>query len=307
MRRGTPLITIALAFAAATAAPAATAKTSCDAACLEHIGDEYIAAYLKHDPRLAPIAAKVHFTETNVDLPFPDGSWDTVTQQVAPALVFSDPKTGGVGIYTGIMMNDTPAFLAVRLKVVNKRITEIEHMLSTKRLVSGPPTPFGDPTKLQHDPEMSRILAPSERRPRAELIRIADGYFQTLSRNDGTLHTTFSPKCHRLENGMETAGDGCATGFKQGRFRFNERVRRSEILVDEARGLVMARGFIDHKGTVDHYKLTDGTERRSPFREPHTWSFIETFKVSDGAITSVEADFVGSPYRTISPYGTTRE
>ncbi|MDB5717292.1 MAG: hypothetical protein JWM38_719, partial [Sphingomonas bacterium] len=35
----------------------------------------------------------------------------------------------------------------------------------------------------------------------------------------------------------------------------------------------------------------------------HTWSFIETFKISDGAITSVEANFIGSPYRTISPLG----
>ncbi|HWW63409.1 MAG TPA: hypothetical protein VNZ43_01485 [Sphingomonadaceae bacterium] len=301
-----PLLALALAWAAVPAA-AATARSSCDAGCLEAIGQRYLDAYIKHDPKLAPISPKVRFTEINVDMPFPDGSWDAVTAEVAPALIFSDPATGGVGIYTGILMNDTPAFLTVRLKVVDGRITEIEHMLSTKRLVSGPPTPFGDPTRLKHDPEMARILAPSERRPRAELIRIADGYYKTLSRNDGTLHTTFSPKCHRLENGMETAADGCATGFKQGRFRFNERVRRSEILVDERRGLVMARGFIDHKGTVDHYRLTDGTERRSPFREPHSWSFIETFKISDGAITSVEADFVGSPYRSISPYGTERE
>jgi len=106
---------------------------------------------------------------------------------------------------------------------------------------------------------------------------------------------------------METAADGCATGFREGRFRFNERVRRAIIMVDEERGLVMARGFIDHKGVLDHYMLTTGVDRRSPFREPHTWSFIETFKISDGAITSVEADFIGSPYKVASPWGTDRE
>jgi len=296
----------ALAAATLLAAPAA-AQGRCDRACLEKVGDQYLAAYLKRDAKAAPLAPKVRFTEDNVDLTLPEGSWETVTAQAAPPIRFVDPATGQVGLYLAIMMNDTPAFLAIRLKAQNGKVTEAEHLLSTKRLVSGPPTPFGDVTKFVHDPEMMRVLEPAQRRPRADLIRIADGYFQTLSRNDGTLHTTFADRCHRQENGMETAADGCATGFRQGRFRFNERVRRAIIMVDEERGLVMARGFIDHKGTVDHYTLTDGAERRSPFREPHTWSFIETFKISDGAITSVEADFIGSPYKVASPWGTDRE
>ena len=36
---------------------------------------------------------------------------------------------------------------------------------------------------------MSAILTPAERRPRAELIRLADGYFNTLQHNDGTIKT----------------------------------------------------------------------------------------------------------------------
>jgi hypothetical protein len=289
------------------AAPPALAAAKCDTACLEKIGEAYLAAYLKRDPKAAPLAADMAFVENNVRMPFPDGSWDAVTASAAPTLVFSDPKSGQIGIYTGVMMNDTPAFLAIRLKVVGGKVVEAEHLLSTKRGVSGPPTPFGDVTKFAHDPEMARVLAPSERRPRAALIDLADGYFQTLSRNNGVLHTKFSDRCHRQENGYETAADGCATGFLQARFAFNERVRRRILMVDEARGLVMARGFIDHKGLIDHYKLTNGDDRRSPFREPHTWSFIETFKISDGTITSVEANFIGSPYRTISPWGTDRE
>ena len=296
---------LALAAGMVLATPAAAA--SCDASCLEAIGGRYVQAYLKHDPKAAPIGPRVTFVENNVAMGLPDGSWDAVTAQAAPALTFSDPVSGSVGIYTGVMMNDTPAYLAIRLKVKGGRIVEAEHLLSTRRGVSGPPTPIGDVTKLVHDPEMARVLESAQRRPRAELIRIADGYFKTLSMNDGTLHTSFAPQCHRIENGMETAADGCATGFREGRFRFNARVRRAILMVDEARGLVMARGFIDHKGVMDHYQLTTGVDRRSPFREPHTWSFIETFKISDGAITSVEADFIGSPYRTISPFGTDRE
>ena len=55
---------------------------SCDHACLEHIADQYRAAYLKHDPSLAPIAKSVRFSENGVEmLQFPDASWDTVTQE----------------------------------------------------------------------------------------------------------------------------------------------------------------------------------------------------------------------------------
>ncbi len=287
-------------FAAAHAA--GSESIHCDQTCLERIGDAYRTAYVKHDRTLAPFAARVRFTENGVSLRFPDGSWDVVTREVGPALTFSDPVTGGVGIYTAVMMREIPAFLAIRLKVEHGKITEVEHLLSTKRAVSGPPTPFGDVMHLVHDPRLSERLTESERRPRAELIRIADGYYSTLARNDGTLHTVFSPECHRIENGMETAKGGCDKAFLLGVYHFNERVRREPILVDEARGLVMFRGFIDHKGTMIDYKLTDGTVRKSPFAEPHTWSFLETFKVQNGEVGPVEADFIGSPYYTTSPW-----
>lgn len=281
---------------------AAAHAAACDDACLTKIADEYRAAYVHHDPKQAPFAAHVRFMENNVVMPFPDGSWDVVTSEVGPALTFSDPATGGAGVYTAIMMGNTPAYLAIRLRVAQGKIVEVEHLLSTKRLVSAPPTPFGDVTKLRHDPLTSQLLTPAQRRPRAELIRIADGYYATLAHNDGTLHTVFAPTCHRIENGMETAGHGCEGPFKLGTYRFNERVRREPILVDEARGLVMFRGFIDHKGNVINFKLTDGTPKVSPFQEPQTWSFIETFKVIDGAIGPVEADFIGSPYYSKSPW-----
>lgn len=298
---GTTILAGLACFAASRAADAA-ARQSCDAACLERIGDAYRAAYVKHDRTLAPFAAHVRFTENGAELRFPDGSWDVVTKEVGPALTFSDPQTGGVGIYTAIMMREIPAFLAIRLRVEHGRITQIEHLLSTKRAVSGPPTPFGDVNHLVHDPLLGQPLSAPQRRSRAELVRVADGYYATLARNDGTLHTAFSPKCHRIENGLETARNGCDVAFRLGVYRFNERVRREPVLVDEARGLVMFRGFIDHKGTLIDYKLTDGTVRKSPFAEPHTWSFLETFKVIDGQVGPVEADFIGSPYYTASPW-----
>lgn len=257
---------------------------------------------MKHDPKLAPIAKRVRFTENNVEMPFPDASWDTVTREVGAALTLSDPKTGNVGIYTAIMQNDTPGFLAVRLKVARGEITEIEHMLSTKRNLSGPPTPIGDVNEFKHDPDLAQPVPLEQRMSREKLIAHADGYFSTLQKNNGEIRgTRFSPDATRYENGAKFPE--IEKGFKSGRYLFNERVRdRDHFLVDEERGIVMSRAFIHHKGVLDEYKLTDGTPQRSIFREPHTWSLLEMFKIKNDMIVGVEATFIGVPYYIRSPW-----
>src|SRR5687767_7616373 len=94
---------------------------------LEAIADAYRAAYVAHDPQLAPISDQVRFSENNVEMGFPDASWDAVTREIGPALTLSDPSNGQVGIFTAVMVSDTPGFLAVRIKVAGGVITEIEH------------------------------------------------------------------------------------------------------------------------------------------------------------------------------------
>jgi hypothetical protein len=282
-------------------APATAAAHSCDKSCLEGIAERYRAAYLKHDPKLAPIAATVRFTENNVEMQFPDGSWDTVTEQVVPALTLSDPQSGNVGFYTAIMQREIQGYLAVRLKVIDGQITEIEHMLSTKRNLSSPPTPFGDVHEFQHDPDLERTLPPAERATRARVIERANGYFSTLQHNTGQIYTRFSADATRRENGLKFTN--LEQAFKLGRYAFNERVRdRDFFLVDEERGIVMARGFIDHKGVMDEYTLNDGTKTRSVFQEPQTWAFLEMFKVKNDMITGVEATFIQAPYYMRSPW-----
>ena len=274
----------------------------CDKACLEGIADQYRAAYLKHDPKLAPFARRVRFTENNVEMRFPDATWDTVTQEVGPALTLSDTRTSNVGIYTTIIQNDTPGFLAVRLKVEGGRISEVEHIISTRRNLSSPPTPIGDIHEFKPDPDLSRVVPPAERLSRERLVAHANGYFSTLEHNTGEIRgTRFSPDATRYENGMKFPE--IEKGFLSGRYRFNERVRdRDYFLVDEERQVVMARGFIDHKGVLDQYTLTDGTPTRSVFREPQSWSFLESFKIRNDMIVGVQATFIQAPYYMPSPW-----
>jgi hypothetical protein len=280
----------------------AQAAPACNKACLEGIADQYRAAYLAHDPSKAPFAARVRFTENNVQMRFPDATWDTVTQEVGPALTLSDTQTGNVGIYTTILQNDTPGFLAVRLKVQGGRIAEVEHIISTKRNLSSPPTPIGDVREFKPDPDFTRVVPVAERISRTRLIAHANGYFSTLEHNNGEIRgTRFAPNAVRHENGLKFAD--IEQGFKSGRYLFNERVRdRDFFLVDEERQVVMSRGFIDHKGVLDNYTLTDGTPQKSVFREPQTWSFLESFKIRNDMIAGVQATFVQAAYYTRSPW-----
>jgi hypothetical protein len=275
----------------------------CDKACLERVAAQYHAAWLAHDPARAPLAGKVRFVENNVEMTLPDGSWDTVSEAVGTPLVLSDPKTGQVGIYTTVLQSkETQTYAAIRLRVQGGRITEIEHVLSTKRNLSAPPTPFGDIYKNPRDPQFSSIVPPAERATREQLKAQANGYFATLENNNGEIRgARFAPTATRNENGMQFPE--IEKGFKSGRYGFNNRVRdRDCFLVDEERSAVMCRGYIDHKGVLEEVPLTDGTKAKSVYREPHTWALLESFKVRNGMIVAVEAAFTGAPYYIHSPY-----
>jgi hypothetical protein len=275
---------------------------SCDIACLADIAKAYRAAYRQHDVKLAPFAARVRFTENNVEMAFPDGTWDTVSAEVDAPLVLTDPGSGQIGIYTSIMQREAQGFLAIRLRVRDRRITEVEHVVATRRYLSGPPTPMGDVTQYHRDPALSAVVPVADRVTRAELLRHADGYFSTLQFNTGEIRgTRFAANAVRNENGL--AFNEIEQGFKSGRYRYNNRVRdRDCFLVDAERGFVMCRGFIDHKGVLDEYTLTDGTRVKSNYQEPQSWGFLEAFKVTKDGIVAVEATFSMLPYFMRSPW-----
>ena len=280
----------------------AMAQRSCDKACLEQIVDQYRSAYLAHDPSKAPFASKVRFTENNVEMAFPDASWDTVTVEVGKPLILSDSATGQAAAFTAIMQSEIPGYLAIRLKIVDRRITEVEHMLSTRRNLSSPPTPFSEPHGFVRDADRAEHVAAEQRSSREELQKLGDGYFQTLENNTGEIRNTrFSPDAVRYENGMLFRN--VERDFKQGNYAFNNKVRRVPVLIDEERGISLFRAFIDHKGMLSDYQLTDGTWRRSIFREPHSWALLEMFKIKAGMITGVEATFISAPYNATSPWG----
>jgi hypothetical protein len=271
--------------------------------------DAYLAALKAKDAARVPWAEGTVYTENNVRLKPGDGLWRTITALGHYDFRFADAQTGSVAFYGTVEETVTASPFALRLKITNGRIAEAE------TVVSRPPdagVPFVN-ASLATRPELNEVLRPAERTSRERMIAVANGYFDTLQRNDGTLHTEFEPGCNRRENGMQTTNHpnsgyagmelGCAEQFKLGIYRYDDALRARRFpLVDEERGLVLASAFIDHSGQLGAYTLTNGSNATSMFRRPHSFYLIEAFKIRSGRIQSIEAVFTTVPYGMPSPW-----
>ena len=297
-------------------ANAQSANTSCDRACLYGYVDQYLEALKHKDSTRLPWAKDARYTENNVQLPTGEGVWGTVTGLGSYKLRFADTKAGQVAVFGAIDEADATSAFALRLKVVGSRISEAEMLVVRVKdfgALGEGPNPFANP-KFEDKPILLQDLKPGEGRPREKLIALADGYFSTLQLNDGKLHTEFDPACNRVENGLQTTNNpakplgptsalGCAEQFKLGVYRYDDRLRaRRYPLVDEERGIVLASGFIDHSGKLGEYRYTDGTPAVSVIRHPHSFYFIELFKIVDGKLRQIEAVFITVPYSMPSPW-----
>lgn len=277
--------------------------------------DTYLDALAAKDPSKVPWADEVFNTEDNVAIEVGDGLWGTITGLGDYDLRFADIKTGQVGFFGAVEeTNDTSAF-TVRLKVERDgRISEVETLVV--RIAFGGIDIFAN-KNFWDKPVLNEIVPSERRRKRERMITLADGYFDTLQLNDGEIFTKFHPDCDRVENGTQSTNNkafaeaanypiaalGCEAQFKLGQYKYDDELRARRFpLIDEERGLVLAGGFIDHAGRLGDYHLTDGTPLTSPFRRPHSFYLLELFKIDDGAIRQIEANFINVPYKMPSPW-----
>lgn len=286
-----------------------------DRAALYAHAEAYLDALVARDPARLPWAEEVVFTENNVQLMLGDGLWNTVSARRREYdLKAADPETGQVCWFGIVEEHGIPAVMALRLCMRMDKIAEVETIVCRKVDLS--PFPSVE-TYVAPRPLMLADVPEAERRPRARMIAIADGYFDTLQLNDGSLFTEFTDDCDRIENGLQTTNNpaidgypiaamGCADQFRMGQYIYDDRLRgRRFPLIDEEKGLVLAGGFIDHTGRMVDVAWTDGkTKTRSVFHYPHSFVLLELFKIVDGKIAGVEAVFVTVPYNMPSPWET---
>jgi hypothetical protein len=219
--------------------------------------DRYLEALLARDPTRLEWAADAFVTENNVALEPGEGLWGTITGLGPYDLRFADVETGQIGLFTTVTETRDTSGTCIRLGVQGDFVTEVETIVvrqADEALV------FPDP-KFERKPVMEAIVPQSERCDRDTMIALADGYFATLEKNDGTIRTQFHPGCNRIENGVQTTNNPeffvpvahlpCEEQFAQGNYRYDDRLRgRRFPLIDEQRGIVLAHAINDQSARL---------------------------------------------------------
>jgi hypothetical protein len=284
----------------AAAAARAAAASACDRQCLYGYLDQYLKALAAHKPAGLPLAANYKYSENNVFLKVGDGLWNTITAMGTGGVQFADVPDGEVGYLGVVQQTNTNSLYVMRMKVSGEKITQIE------TIVAGVAKLTLDHFATRH--WFEGMLPASERSPRDKMIQLVRGYFDTLQRNNGAIHTVFDPDCNREENASQSTNNpgnhvfpvtnlGCEAQFKTGYFYYDDRTRsRGFPVVDTERGLILARVFIDHSGNVSKYKLTDGRELEAPFHSPSSLCILELFRIRSGKILQIEATMARVPY-----------
>ena len=306
MMRNYLIVGTIVILSAGIAAGQAQRSASCDRACLEGMVNQYLSAMVAHDPSKAPFAKNAVFTEDTVKLPLKEGLWFTSTGLGDYKFYVSDLQSGQVGFVGTVKEHDKPVLMALRLKIVDRQITEAESIvartINEKNLSNLRTAP----------PALSQPLPPPERVARQELVRLSNLYFDAIEKSDGSL-VPWDPECYRFENGILTAspqpakaqpapsaarsgqqnpipsGSTCSDGLSSGMLKtiYNIRPRRTPI-VDEERGTTWGMYCFNHRGVLN-VQLRDGKTVPSYAPTPETIVIAEVFKIKKGRIRDIVA------------------
>jgi len=272
----------------------------CNRQCLIGLTEAYLSAMVARNPAKAPVTANVRVTQNTRPMSLGQGVWETVKGVRGYKLFVTDPSAGQVALYTVVDGAERPGLLTLRMKVEERRISEIESVY-----VGIGQTGFGSVDNLVTvDPVWTASLPPAQRRPRAEMVDIANRYFETLEKNIVD-HVPFSTNCLRIENGVQTAGRagapglaglGCRENVNHPMWNYITQITpRRHMVVDEERGLVSGMYMFRHGGTEPTYTLPSGevVKHGEAMMRKQAVVISELFKIEDGRIRRIEAVMAG--------------
>jgi hypothetical protein len=250
---------------------------ACDRACLRSILDRYLGALIKHDPSAAPLVVGYRHTENAINKRLGDGLWKTATGLGPMQRRYLDPVSGQAAYYGVLDEGDKPAVVTVRLRIVNKRITEAEWYVARSNdpgLPGANPPSLWNPVALAAKPPPERVIPKAQRLPREALIGIVNSYFDGIVSHDGNVVLAHDG-CHRYENGTRVTGnrgggaaDDCKSGL--GGFNLQNVGGRRVDFVDEEAGIVL--------GMAVFIRKAGSPVRRNAFSE---WFVIDDGKIRD--------------------------
>ncbi len=199
---------LVLAGAMALIALPAQAQT-CTRDALKTVIAGYFRAVETHDLAALPTAPNLRITENGVETMPGDGFVKTGGKATVLRSLLDTERCATV---TQALVDETvngvtePTIVAVRLKVVAGRVTEIETLLGRKGASKMAGFDFYNPPALlatrDHDWE---VPLPAGQRPtRAYMNEHANRYFSAFSKDQTAPDANYATPCHRWEGGLQT-------------------------------------------------------------------------------------------------------
>ena len=270
---------------------------SCDRACLNNFVDEYLDAMAANDASRLPLTKDVRMTENTIQLNLTDGLWSTARSIGKNKHYMADVFAQQAGFIGVVFEADGPKMLALRLRIKNMEIKEIEMVTARP----GSSDPMGTNLENWAPAEgWSRVLKPSERLPRAQMVQVANQYFEAIEK-DETGVAVWSDECAFMQAREANGGGsnlpnpdappmppafanmGCDDMFGNDSMGSLEIPERSFWVVDEEMGAVLG-AFIFSSGAVGEMKM--GGEVQNQI---NSGIIAEAFKIIDGKIHRLDA------------------
>ena len=252
------------------------APAGCDRECLRGFITQYLDALVAHNPSALPLDGKVRFTEDSVEMHLGDGLWKDASRVRAFRQDVLDVRQGVAASEVIVEDAGSPVLLTLRLKVVDRKITEIETMVTHNQKEGA----LFKPEALQAaDKNMASIPDKSQLASRDDAIRIAKFYPAGLKIGSFiAVDAPFAPDAYRIENGFVTAGPGCSRpgceNMKAQKIMEHPFITTRVVAVDEELGIVLLR-------------MNFG--QTSAYGQGNALIVWEEFKVYGGQIHAVEA------------------
>jgi hypothetical protein len=309
-----------LLLAGISARAAGAQASECNQMCLTNMADQYVAALVKHDPSGLPLAPGYKYTENTAAIQIGDGLWVGASEAPTAFKIYAaDPASKQVGLYCVMKEFNKPIIFALRLKVEEGKIAEIEHVVVRDI------RPVGMPNLVTPRSGLVQTIPASQRVSRDEMFRIADSYFDSIEQSNGDL-APYADDCVRHENGMQTTSNttprptpldaatagpaanpgfaklgalGCHDAMNTHVLSYITKIRpRRLIIVDEERGLVFGFPMFVHRGNVRQIKIVGvpGVDTIPMNFGPIDLQAAEIFAIRNGKIHEIEAMGYLLPY-----------
>jgi len=317
----------------------AAQDSECDRQCLVNFMQQYLAALVKHDPKAVPFAREVKFVESTANIPVGKGLWVTASGGPSEFQIYAaDPVAQQVACLVMMKENNRDILLGARLKLEDLKITEAEHLVI--RDLGTSPMGQGAMANLQKPrPGLLEDVAPADRMPRWQLLKIGRTYYDALTGEDGKL-APFAQECERHENGAVTAGGNmqpkakpaakepaakldpemekmmkamaemgpaartCEGQISTGAFSYITEINNRRVLIaDEQKGLAVGFSMFYHDSTLKEYKFKSPSGEiitRPSYQGTFNLPAMHIYKIKKGKIYDIEAIGFTLPYGTKS-------